>query len=79
LRNLDKNKLRKVISKSKQICEFLPNLVIYEGELSVNTDPLYLTIALILEARQKVKLTPIWPEELDLMVFGSKISRDKKQ
>jgi hypothetical protein len=79
LRDLEKSKLNKIISKSKQLCEFLPNLIIYDSELNVGTHTLYLTVAMILEARQKVKLTPIWPEELDLMIFGSKIDRNIKK
>jgi hypothetical protein len=77
--NLDKSKLQKVISKSKQLCEFLPNLIIYDAELSIPSNQLYLAVAMILEARQKCKLTPIWPEELDLMIFGSKVDREKKK
>lgn len=40
LLDLEKSKLNKVITKSKQLCEFLPNLTIYESELSVAIPPL---------------------------------------
>jgi hypothetical protein len=57
----------------------LPNLIIYDPALSVGVSPLYLTIAILLQARKQSQLTPIWPEELDLMIFGCKTDSSLKK
>jgi len=72
LLSLDSGTLATTVKKARQLCQYIPNLLIYDAELSVSTKPMHLTVAIILEARRKCSLTPIWPEELDLMVFGSK-------
>lgn len=75
----DPSKLARVVSKAKQLCEFLPNILIYDSDLIVATNPLHLTFAVVLEARQRSKLTPIWPEELDFMIFGTTVDREAKK
>lgn len=67
-----------IVRNARKLCEYLPNLVIYEPAIIIETEPLHLAVAVILEARRKCQLTPIWPEELDLIVFGPKVGSQNK-
>ena len=74
LTDLEQDHKTQIIRHVRKLCEYLPNLVLSEPSLVIESEPLHLTVAIILEARRKCKLTPIWPEELDLMIFGPKIN-----
>lgn len=51
--SLAASKVKRVMTKSRQLCEILQNLTIYDASLSIGTPPLHLTIAIVLEARRK--------------------------
>lgn len=72
LLSIDEQKFAHLIKKVRQLCEYIPNLIIYDADLTVEAPQLHQAVAVILEARRKCKLTPIWPEELDLIIFGPK-------
>lgn len=60
--DLDEDVREHTVRKVRKLCEYLPNLVIYEPSLVIDGNPIFLTVALILEARRKCQLTPIWPD-----------------
>jgi hypothetical protein len=60
----------------KKLLTYLPNLLIMEPLLTLGVPtPLFLAVAVILEARRTVKIVHLWPVELDLMIFGCEIAR----
>jgi hypothetical protein len=63
------------LKKIRKLCHyFFPNLLIYEPLLTLGVPtPLFLAVAIILEARRTVGITKLWPVELDYMLFGCEI------
>lgn len=78
LTSLQEPQLKKVKRKVRELCEQLASIVIYNAELTVSMSTQYVAMAIILLARKKSNLTPIWPEELDYMVFGPKVSKNQQ-
>jgi len=50
---LDKASISKTVKKARQLCEYMPNLIIYDAALTVQTNTMHLAVAIILEARRK--------------------------
>jgi hypothetical protein len=67
--------LLKIIKKTRKLCEdLLPNLLIYDPLLTLgDSSALDLAVAIILEARRNIGLKNLWPQELDLVLYGCKI------
>ena len=70
---------QKMIKKARQLCDYISNLIIYDPQLTIEVNTFHLCVAMILEARRKCQLTPIWPEEMDLMVFGPSTDLESKR
>jgi len=50
---LESKQQNHILKKARQLSEYIPNLVIMDGKLIVEANPLHLGIALVLEARKK--------------------------
>jgi hypothetical protein len=67
-----KEKMLKKVRKLSQ--HFFPNLLVHEPLLTLGVPtPLFLAVAIILEARRTVGIVDLWPKELDYMIFGCEI------
>lgn len=56
----------------------MPNLLIYDAKLTLSQPaPLFLAIAMILEARRNVGIIEIWPKEMDYLTYGYKLTEQK--
>ena len=74
--DLDKESKEKMLKKVRKLCHyFFPNLLVREPVLTLGVPtPLFLAVAIILDARRNVGILELWPEELDLMLFGCRIN-----
>ena len=61
----------RVIKKITNLAEnILPNLLVYDAQLTLEEHPLYVCIAIVIEARRSSGALTLWPNELDFLVFG---------
>jgi hypothetical protein len=72
---LESEDVQRLIKKSRKLCEdLLPNLIVYDPHLTLGVpNTAYLSISIILEARRNIGVVQLWPEELDLLVYGCRV------
>jgi hypothetical protein len=80
IENISSESKEKMLKKVRKLCQhFFPNLLIYEPLLTLGVPtPLFLAVAIVLEARRTVGIINLWPRELDLMLFGCEIPRSEQ-
>jgi len=78
--NISSESKEKMLKKVRKLCQhFFPNLLIHEPLLTLGVPtPLFLAVAIVLEARRTVGIIDLWPRELDLMLFGCEIPRSQE-
>ena len=64
-----------ILRKVRKLCEYLPNLLLNDAALTLSAPARNIAVAVVLEARRKCCLEPIWPSELTAMVFGQDESK----
>lgn len=73
--DISRESKEKMLNQMNNLCQnFFPDLFILEPLLTLGVPtPLFLAVAIILEARRYLGIVNIWPRELDLMLFGCEI------
>ena len=79
--NLNQESKEKMLKKVRKLCQhFFPNLLVHEPLLTLGVPtPLFLAVAIILEARRTIGIIDLWPKELDYMIFGCEIPQNEDQ